>query len=192
MSLEKSPPRVKRSVSNEEEKAWVAFYKRVENDPSLATEVLAQLDGDAELKRAHLALYLCCKESLRNHKDRRSRNQRIGQFVRWLGHALLVRTSLALLRALRQLGDILVACLPGSAEAKANEPAVAKARQLAKEPVYVRAHSEFQEHQAPTPTLTPTSIPTPALTPALPPEPPTQATPLATSQATSPAAHKAA
>jgi hypothetical protein len=57
---EKVRPRAKRfGVEFEEERAWVSFYRRVRHDATLATEVLAQLEADAEMKRTHLAL-LCC------------------------------------------------------------------------------------------------------------------------------------
>lgn len=85
MSLEKAPPRPKRSsVEQEEERAWISFYRRVGNDPALATEVLVQLDCDPQMKRMHLALYLCCRQSLQMNRERQARNKRIGQFVRWL------------------------------------------------------------------------------------------------------------
>jgi hypothetical protein len=65
MSLEKPRPRPRRSgIESEEERAWVGFYRRVGRDPAIATEVMAQLESDPEMKRTHLALYLCCKESL--------------------------------------------------------------------------------------------------------------------------------
>ena len=68
---EKVRPRAKRfGVEFEEERAWVSFYRRVRHDATLATEVLAQLEADAEMKRTHLALVLCCKEALRAHKAR--------------------------------------------------------------------------------------------------------------------------
>ena len=92
MSLEKSHPRHRRSgIESEEERAWVGFYQRVSREPAIATEVMIQLESDPEMKRTHLALYLCCKESLRQHKIRQVRNKRIGQFVRWLSHSLFVR-----------------------------------------------------------------------------------------------------
>ena len=52
----------------------------------IAAEILHELQSDPEMKRAHLALFLRCKESLRAHKVRLARNKRIGQFVRLLGH----------------------------------------------------------------------------------------------------------
>ena len=92
MSLAKPRPRSRRSsIETEEERAWVGFYRRVGRDPAIATEVIAQLESDPEMKRSHLALYLCCKESLRRHKARQARHQRIGQFVRWLWHGLLLQ-----------------------------------------------------------------------------------------------------
>ena len=106
MSPEKPRPRAKRcGIEFEEERAWVGFYKRVGRDPAIAAEVMAQLEADVDMKRTHLALYLCCKESLRVHKARQARNKRIGQFVRGLGQALLVRPMLGLRTRLRHGGE---------------------------------------------------------------------------------------
>ena len=109
MSLEKSHSRHRRSgIEFEEERAWVGFYQRVSRDPAIATEVMIQLESDPEMKRTHLALYLCCKESLRVHKARVARNKRIGQFVRGICHGLFVAPAQALRRALHLGGDLAV------------------------------------------------------------------------------------
>jgi hypothetical protein len=137
---ERSRPRSKRfGVEFEEERAWVAFYRRVGNDPAIATEVLAQLDADAEMKRRHLALYLCCKESLRSHKLRQARKKRVAQFVRWLCHGLLVRPIAALRIQLRRGGDLAVECLPEGTR----EPATPQVRRLQRQPEFAQAHSDF-------------------------------------------------
>jgi len=150
MSPEKPRPRAKRSgVEFEEERAWVTFYRRVGHDLAIATEVLAQLEADPEMKRAHLALYLCCKESLRMHKARQARNKRVGQFVRWLCHRLLVAPSQALRRALHRGGDLAVECLPETVK----EPAVPQVRQLTREPEFAQAASAFGPPATP-PTAT--------------------------------------
>jgi hypothetical protein len=81
MSFDQPKVRTKRSgIEHEEERAWVGFYQRVRSDAAIATEVMAQLDADPEMKRRHLALCLCCKQSLRTHKARQQRDKRIGQF----------------------------------------------------------------------------------------------------------------
>jgi hypothetical protein len=134
---ERVRPRAKRfGVEFEEERAWVSFYRRVRHDATLATEVLAQLEADAEMKRTHLALVLCCKESLRDHKAREARNKRIGQFVRWLCLGLLSAPR----RALRRGVDIAVECLPETGK----EPAVRQVRRLKREPEFTQAHSAFE------------------------------------------------
>jgi len=69
------------SVAVEEERVWIAFYRRVA-DPAIALEVIQHLDADADLKRTHSALYLSCKESLRRKKARQIRTKRIRNFVR--------------------------------------------------------------------------------------------------------------
>lgn len=152
MSLDKPHARTRRAcVEHEEERAWVAFYQRVGNDVALAAEVLAQLDGDPEMKRSHLALYLCCKESLRSHKTRQARNKQIGQFVRWFCTALFtglfVQWPNALRRGLRRGGDIAVECLPVMAKDVGVEPALAKASQLAREPGFATAQANFHQHK---------------------------------------------
>lgn len=142
MSFEKPRPRPKRSgVEFEEERAWVSFYRRVRADVAIATEVLAQLEADPESKRAHLALYLCCKESLRVHKVRNARNKRIGMFVRWLCHGAFVVPMHGLRRALRLSGDIAVECLPEPGK----EPAVPQVRRLASDPEFANAAAGFAQ-----------------------------------------------
>lgn len=126
------------SVDDEEQKAWSGFYRRVGN-PALALEILRQLDADADMKRTHLALYLLCKEGLRQHKARHARQQRIGRGVRLLCGVLL----LAPLRAWRQLlqasRDVFVACLPAGAQ----EPATPRVQQLSADAEFAQAASAF-------------------------------------------------
>lgn len=76
------------SVALEEERVWVGFYRRVGN-PAIAAEVIQHLDADADQKRAHPALYLRCKESVRKKKARQARTQRIRRFMRRMLGGLL-------------------------------------------------------------------------------------------------------
>jgi len=140
MSFENQRPRSKRSsVESEEERAWVSFYRRVRTDVAIATEVLAQLEADPESRRAHLALYLCCKESLRVHKARQARNKRFGQFVRMLSHRLVIAPMQALRRLLSRGSELVVECLPETTR----EPAVAQVRRLAKDPAFAPSAAAF-------------------------------------------------
>lgn len=140
MSLEKSHPRPRRSgIKYEEERAWVGFYHRVGRDPAIATEVMAQIESDPEMKRTYLALYLCCKESLRQHKVRQARNKRIGQFVRWLCRGLFVRPWRGLQQVLRHGSDIAVEFLPEVVK----EPALAQVRRLTRETEFATARTAF-------------------------------------------------
>lgn len=141
MSPEKARDQARRSgVELEEERAWVGFYRRVGVDVAIATEVLAQLESDLESKRAHLALYLCCKESLRVHKVRQSRNKRIGHFVRWLCHGMLIAPAQSLRRAFRRGSDIAIECLPKPGK----EPAVAQLRELKRNPEFAQSTLELE------------------------------------------------
>ena len=145
MSHEKSRSRPRRScIESEEDRAWVGFYQRVGRDPTVANEIMIQLESDPEKKRSHLALYLCCKESLRQHRARQKRNERIGRFVRWLCDGLFVRPLRGLQNGLRHGSDIAVECLPDIAR----EPAVAQMRRLTRESEFSTARAAFEQQAA--------------------------------------------
>jgi len=110
------------SVEGEEEKTWCTFYKRSPQDPALAAEVLKLLDSDPEMKRSRMALYLCCKESVRKDKAKQARNQRIGAFVRRLAAWLFVFPLEVLRRTGRESRDIIIDMLP-EAEPPLRRPA---------------------------------------------------------------------
>ncbi|CAM3392339.1 hypothetical protein [Acidovorax anthurii] len=123
----------RRTIAQEEERAWVSFYRRAK-DATIASEVLEQLEADPEMKRDHLALYLCCREALRLQQAREARQQRIGQFVRWLFGGLFMRAP----KAAR---DLAVACLPETRV----EPANAQVqRMIAKNPKVRASRAAFQ------------------------------------------------
>lgn len=146
MSQERSiSPRKKRfGVDYAEEKAWIGFYRRV-GDPVIAAEILHELQSDPEMKRAHLALYLRCKESLRAHKARLARDKRIGQFVRMLCSAVFLAPARAVHRLLRQSTDIAVECLPQTAA----EPAARHVRKLTREAEFAQEQSAFVASSVP-------------------------------------------
>jgi hypothetical protein len=83
MPSERSHSTPKRSgIEKEEERAWVSFYRRARRDAGVANEVLTQLEADPDSKRAHLALYLCCRNTLRRHRARQQRNRRAAQGIK--------------------------------------------------------------------------------------------------------------
>lgn len=126
-------------VDDEEERAWIGFYRRVGRDPAIAAEVLSQLDADPELKRRRLALYLCCKQSLRQHKAKQARDRRVGLAVRAVVRALVVLPSQMLALGLRRGRDLAVACLPDGRV----EPALAQVRRLDKDRQFEVARHVF-------------------------------------------------
>ena len=147
MSVEKSRSRPRRtSLESEEERAWVGFYQRVGRNPAIAGEVLAQLESDPEMKRNHLALYLCCKESLRQHKARQARNKRIAQFVRWLCIKLFLRPLHSLQKMCSQSSDLVVECLPEVGK----NPATTQVHRLIRKSPFATAQTTF-EQQTPSP-----------------------------------------
>ena len=101
------------SVALEEERLWVGFYRRVAN-PAIAAEVIQHLDGDADQKRTHPALYLRCKESLRKKKARQARTKRIRSFMRRILGGLLRDPERRTRGQLRHNSRIVVDGLPES------------------------------------------------------------------------------
>lgn len=151
------------TVQSEEEQAWVSFYRRARHQPTVAAEVLAQLDLDPDMKRAHLALYLCCRESLRLHEERAARDARLVAGLRWLGNAIAVRGLGGLRRLLGRAGDIALASLPVAAP----EPAKAKVRRLAADPALRSARAAYvatQPAPASAPSAETATSPSPAAT----------------------------
>lgn len=96
------------SISREEEKLWIGFYQRIHRDPTLASELLALMKQDAVMRREHLALYLCCRESLRIAQQRQLRDQQMARLV----SLVLVGPWRALRRLWLRSGNIAVQCLP--------------------------------------------------------------------------------
>lgn len=164
-----SPSPRRSTIDIEEQRAWVDFYRRVGRDVALAAEVMAQLDGDAEMKRRHLALYLSCKQSLRVHKARQARDKRIGQWLRLLVQWTLQRPAAFVggvtQKAYHRTADVLdeaIAAAPPASPATSKrgarpaaardadsrpEPAAAQVRQLLGDAEFADAHARFQ-HQA--------------------------------------------
>jgi len=110
-------PHRRHGISHEEEKLWIGFYQRVHRDPALASELLALMRADAIMRREHLALYLCCRESLRVAHQRQRRDQHIAR--------LLDRALLGPWRALRQIwqpSGAIAAQWPASASLPTSPP----------------------------------------------------------------------
>ena len=153
MYPEKSAPQraIRPAIEREEEKAWIRFYQRVDADPVLAAEILAQLDSDAELRRRHSALYLCCRQSLNAHQARSARNRQVAAALRWTARRLFVVPLAVLVRATaqgwRRSGAVALALLPPSPA----EPARAKVEDLLRTSDVAAARVAFQETAAGTP-----------------------------------------
>ena len=109
------------SVALEEERLWVGFYRRVAN-PAIAAEVIQHLDGDADQKRTHPALYLRCKESLRKKKARQARAKRIRNFMRRILGGLLRGPTSNTRAQMRRSAGIVVKGVPKTAELAAALP----------------------------------------------------------------------
>lgn len=144
MSNDKPRPRFPAGFNAEEKKAWASFYARVGKEPPLAAELIAQLDKDIELKRAHLALYMSSKEAMRAHQQRLARNQRIAQAIRWLCRTLFVVPAQWLVGGMRRSTEIALASLP---EGATGEPAVRQVKRIARSGKFPAKSAELEKQQ---------------------------------------------
>ena len=142
MSNDKPRPRFPAGLNAEEKKAWASFNARVGKEPPLAAELIAQLDKDAELKRAHLALYMSSKEAMRAHQQRLARNQRIAHAIRWLCRTLFAVPARWLVGGLRRSTEIALASLP---EEATGEPAVRQVQRIARSRPLAADKAEFEQ-----------------------------------------------
>lgn len=97
LSQDKTLLRPNRRIA-EEDRAWCHLYRSA-GDPAVAAEVVQHLRDDPEAARCHLALYLCCRQTLRAHRARIARQQRIGRALRRLFRAF-ASAPLAIVRKL--------------------------------------------------------------------------------------------
>jgi hypothetical protein len=117
--------KAERWTSREEERVWVGFYRRV-NDPTVAADLLEQMEADSEVKARHLGLYLRCRQSLRQDKARRARARAVAH-----GCEALVRMLLRPLSVLRDLGKF-AGDFCGAWTSTPDEPAVRQMRKIRK------------------------------------------------------------
>ena len=146
MSDTKPRPRFPAGFNIEEKKAWAGFYARVGKDPLLAAELIAQLDKDVECKHAHLALYMCSKESLRTHQQRLVRNQRIALGVRWLCHALVVVPIQWVLGGVHRGTEIALASVPEPESIKPTVHPVKRVTRIRSAPTENAAFDNQRQH----------------------------------------------
>lgn len=92
----KTYPKPVRDLHDE---AWFDLYRQSGN-PVVAKEVVTQFNQYDELKEKHMALYIGCQMTLRRHRLRRARWQRIGNALRSVisGTVILVDATFALVK----------------------------------------------------------------------------------------------
>lgn len=113
-----------RSIEREEEKIWVAIYRKA-SDPALAADLVDHMDRDPEIKSRHPGLYLCCRQSLRREKMRRARVRVIAQIVHSAVGLLVLAPWRILTRAMHFATEVGFAVALPSAE-----PAVRQMRKI--------------------------------------------------------------
>ncbi|MGB7988404.1 MAG: hypothetical protein WCF44_03360 [Candidatus Methylophosphatis roskildensis] len=132
-----------RQARTSEEHAWDTLY-RTKHDPTAATEVVEYLDSEPEVRKSHLGLYLCCRQTVRAHEARRVRTQRIAAFLQLALHLVLVVPLRVVMRALRGSGDVAVELMPQvqatrTVVAAKSEPAVKRLRKVVKSGNFAQA-----------------------------------------------------
>ncbi len=117
-----------------EDRAWDALYRSV-NDPSTAAEVVELFDADPDVRKAHLALYLRCRQTVRAMELRRMRIERVATFLQVAFFFVITRPFVGMIRLFRDGSDVAVELMPQaqsrvSGPSKKSEPAARRARKL--------------------------------------------------------------
>jgi len=101
--MDQKRPYSRRSpAAEEEEKVWASFYRNA-NDPTLAAELIAHLDKDADSRTQYPGLYLRCKQSVRRNSEREARAKRTASALRLLFRFVVHAPIGAIISVLRQL-----------------------------------------------------------------------------------------
>lgn len=131
-----------------EDRAWDALYRSV-NDPSTATEVVELFDADPDVRKAHLALYLRCRQTVRAMELRRMRIERVATFLQVAFFFVITTPCVGLIRLFRDGSDVAVELMPKpqrqvSVSSRKSEPAARRARKLKDNPEVAQVVQELQ------------------------------------------------
>jgi hypothetical protein len=128
-------------LERQEEETWIGFYPQACQDPSLAAEILMELERDETLRRRHRGLYLCCQRCIRQHQGREARRQRIGQAVRRLCAALFITLPEGAMTTMKKAGQLALACLPETTSDETDQ----RQRKLMERDAYAQAERSFRD-----------------------------------------------
>ena len=131
-----------------EDRAWDALYRSV-NDPSTAAEVVELFDADPDVRKAHLALYLRCRQTVRAMELRRMRIERVAAFLQMAFFFVIARPFVGMIRLFRGGTDVAIEMMPKgqrlvSGSNKKSEPAGRRARKLKDNPEVAQVVQELQ------------------------------------------------
>jgi hypothetical protein len=135
-----APPKRER-LERQEEDTWIEFYPQARKDPSLAAEILTELERDETLRRRHRGLYLCCQRCIRLNDSREARYQRFGQAIRRMFNAVFIALPRGAVDLAMKAGHLLVVCLPDVA----NDQVGRRHRQLMEGDAYAQAGRALRE-----------------------------------------------
>jgi hypothetical protein len=135
-----APPKRER-LERQEEDTWIEFYPQARKDPSLAAEILTELERDETLRRRHRGLYLCCQRCIRLNDSREARYQRFGQAIRRMFNAVFIALPRGAVDVAKKAGHLLVVCLPDAA----NDQVDRRHRQLMEGDAYAQAGRSLRE-----------------------------------------------
>ncbi|RCW69551.1 hypothetical protein [Pseudorhodoferax soli] len=128
-------------LERQEEDTWLEFYPQARKDPSLAAEILTELERDETLRRRHRGLYLCCQRCIRLNDSREARYQRIGHATRRMFNAVFIALPLCAMDLAKKAGHLMAACLPDAADDQGDR----RHRQLMEGDAYAQAGRSLRE-----------------------------------------------
>jgi hypothetical protein len=138
-------PREMKRLERQEEDTWVGFYPQACRDPTLAMEILTELERDDALRRRHRGLYLCCQRCIRLHESREARHRRIRNAIQKLFEAIFITLPLGVLELAKKAGHFALACIPEDARDQSSQQADQQARRLLAGDAYAHAERSFRD-----------------------------------------------
>ncbi len=132
------PQQPSHQMRTAEDFAWEALYRSA-HDSATAAEVVEFLAADAEVRRTHLALYLCCRQTVREAEARRIRIQRIAALLRRLIDVVIAAPLAVIGRIVRGGADVAIEIVPKA------DPATSSSRRKAAAPRRTRQPAKTAE-----------------------------------------------
>jgi hypothetical protein len=126
--------------------------------------VVELFDADPDVRKAHLALYLRCRQTVRAMEVRRIRIERVAAFLQRAFSFVITTPFVGVIRLFRNGSDVAVELMPqverqALGAAKKSEPAARRMRKLKDNPEVARVVQKLQSAARVPPASTDAALP---------------------------------